>query len=67
MFAAEPAAVRTVYVIGARLPRDIPLIELPVAAVSVVPAIAPYAYAMLDGHVLLVDPQTGIIVADVTS
>jgi len=60
----DPLA-RTDYVVGSRLPRGIPLIELPAAAVSVVPETAPYAYALVNGRILLVDPQTGIIVADI--
>ena len=65
---ATPAPVmRTAYVVGSRLPPDVRLIELPQTAVAQVPAMAPYAYAMVEDRVLLVDPQTGIIVADVTN
>jgi hypothetical protein len=63
---ADPA-LRTSYVVGTRLPTDVQLIELPETAIAQVPAIAPYAYAMIDGRVLLVDPQTGMIVADITN
>lgn len=62
--AVDPLA-RADYVVGSRLSRGIPLIELPAAAVSVVPETAPYAYAVVNGRILLVDPQTGIIVADI--
>jgi hypothetical protein len=58
--------VRTTYVVGSRLPADIRLIELPETVISQVPSLSPYAYAMVDGRVLLVDPQTGMIVADIT-
>lgn len=60
-------AMRTAYVVGSRLPADVRLIELPQTAVAQVPSMAPYAYAMVDDRVLLVDPQTGVIVADVTN
>jgi hypothetical protein len=63
---AEPP-LRTAYVVGSRLPGDVQLIELPQTAIMQVPAIAPYAYAMVDGRVLLVDPQNGMIVADITN
>jgi hypothetical protein len=63
---AEPA-MRTSYIVGTRLPSDIPLIELPNSAIEQVPVIATYAYATVDGRVLLVDPSSGMIVADITN
>jgi hypothetical protein len=62
---AQP--LRTTYVVGSRLPADIQLVELPETVIEQVPSIAPYAYAMVDGRVLLVDPQSGIIVSDLTT
>jgi hypothetical protein len=65
-YAAPATTVSTSYVVGTRLPSDIRLIEIPQSVVERVPSIAPYAYARVDGRLLLVDPQTGLIVADVT-
>lgn len=60
------APLRTAYVVGSRLPADIRLTEIPAPVLMRIPSLAPYAYAMVDGRILLVDPQTGIIVADIT-
>jgi hypothetical protein len=65
-YAAPATTVSTSYVVGSRLPADIRLTEIPQSVVMQVPSIAPYAYARVDGRLLLVDPQTGMIVADVT-
>jgi len=64
--AAPVAPVRS-YVVGSRLPMDVRLVEIPPSVLMQVPSLSPYAYAMVDGRVLLVDPQTGVIVADITS
>lgn len=63
---ARPLPAATTYVVGSRLPADIRLVELPQTVIERVPAISSYAYAMVDDRVLLVDPQTGIIVSDLT-
>ena len=64
---APAPGLRTAYVVGSRLPADVRLVELPQPVIAQVPSMAPYAYATVDDRVLLVDPQTGVIVADVTN
>ncbi len=54
------------YVVGSRLPETVPLVAVPESVALQVPAARPYSYAYLNGRVYLVDPATGIIVADVT-
>jgi hypothetical protein len=39
---------------------------LPPTAAVRVPAVQPYSYATVDGRVLLVDPVTNAVVADIT-
>jgi hypothetical protein len=53
-------------VIGGRVPASTWLAPLPPAVVAEVPAIRPYRYTTFGGRVLLVDPGSGVIVADVT-
>jgi len=64
---APVATVQQSYLVGSRLPAGVELIALPDTVVDQIPSIAPYAYATLNGHVLLVDPRTGLIVADLMS
>jgi hypothetical protein len=52
-------------VVGARIPPSVPLVAMPEPVGSLVPAARPYAYAVLDNRVYLVDPATGIIVAEI--
>jgi hypothetical protein len=63
-----PAAplYRTRTTIGSVLPADIALAPLPAAAAVRVPSVQPYSYATVDGRVLLVDPVTNAVVADIT-
>jgi hypothetical protein len=51
---------------GARLPASIPLAPVPASVVANVPTLAPYSYAYVDDRVYLVDPGSGIIVAELT-
>ena len=51
---------------GARLPTSIPLAPVPASVVANVPTLAPYSYAYVDDRVYLVDPGSGIIVAELT-
>ena len=62
----DRSPARTTYVVGARLPQSVPLIAVPESVAIQVPATRPYSYATLNGRVYLVDPATGVIVADVT-
>ena len=62
----DRSPVRTTYVVGSRLPQSVPLIAVPESVAIQVPATRPYSYATFNGRVYLVDPATGVIVADVT-
>jgi hypothetical protein len=48
------------------LPRSVILLPIPEAVVVQMPALWRYRYALVNDRVLLVDPATNIIVADVT-
>jgi hypothetical protein len=67
---AEQEAVPTVYparyVVGSQLPAGIVLAPVPAATALQVPAIRPYSYARVGGRLLLVDPVTNTVVADIT-
>jgi hypothetical protein len=52
--------------VGARVPPNIQLVAVPEPIVARVPAARPYSYARYGDRVYLVDPATGIIVADIT-
>jgi hypothetical protein len=63
----EPDAyAANAYVVGARVPVETRLAPIPPALIADVPAIRSYRYMTIGERVLLVDPDTGIIVADVT-
>jgi hypothetical protein len=66
-FVVEPEAYSAnAYAIGSRVPAASRLVPLPPAAVAEVPEIRSYRYMTIGGRVLLVDPDTGVIVAEVT-
>jgi hypothetical protein len=48
------------------MPESVPLVAVPDSVAIQIPATRPYSYAMINGRVYLVDPATGIIVADIT-
>ncbi len=52
--------------VGARIPPNVQLVAVPDPVVARVPATRPYSYARYGDRVYLVDPATGIIVADIT-
>jgi hypothetical protein len=52
--------------IGAVLPASVVVAPLPASAAVQVPAVQPYGYATVDGRVLLVDPASNTVVADIT-
>jgi len=54
------------YVVGSQLPAGIMLAPVPAATALQVPAIRPYSYARVGGRLLLVDPVTYTVVADIT-
>jgi hypothetical protein len=60
------AAPGPVYTVGSVLPASVPVAPLPVSATVAVPAVRPYDYATVDNRVLLVDPATNTVVADIT-
>jgi hypothetical protein len=61
-----PAYRRDQGVVGARLPPGVPLYAVPGSVLASIPAAAPYNYALIDDRVFLVDPATGVIVAEIT-
>jgi Protein of unknown function (DUF1236) len=52
-------------VVGARIPQSVPLVAVPEPVAASIPATRPYSYAVLDNRVYLVDPETGVIVAEI--
>lgn len=64
--AVPPARVPVRYVVGSRLPSSVVLAPMPARATVAVPAARPYSYAVLDNRVLLVDPASYTVVADIT-
>jgi hypothetical protein len=53
-------------VVGARIPQSVPLVGVPEPVAARIPAARPYRYAVLDNRVYLVDPASGVIVAEIT-
>ena len=53
-------------VVGARIPQSVPLVAAPEPVAARIPAAAPYSYAVIDNRVYLVDPASGVIVAEIT-
>jgi hypothetical protein len=62
----ETAAPAYVYAVGSVLPANVPLFAVPQDIGYRVPAAQPYSYAYVGGRAYLVDPGSGVIVADVT-
>jgi hypothetical protein len=54
------------YAVGSRVSDAYALAPLPQSVVSTVPAVRSYRYMVINNRLLLVDPATGIVVADVT-
>lgn len=54
------------YVVGSRVPPTVRLEPLPPALVAEVPAVRSYRYMRYFDHVLLIDPVTSTVVADVS-
>jgi hypothetical protein len=52
--------------IGSRLPATVPLIAVPEAASEHMRWLARYGYVVVNNRVLLVDPETSVVVADLT-
>jgi len=54
------------YAVGTRVPPQTRVVPLPPAVVAQVPAVRSYSYVRVAGRILLIDPDTGVVVADVT-
>ena len=54
------------YTVGSQLPAGMMLAPLPAATALQVPSIRAYSYARVGGRILLVDPVTYTVVADIT-
>jgi hypothetical protein len=54
------------YAVGTRVPATVRLAPLPPALVAEVPTVRPYRYMIYNSRVLLIDPATSTVVADVT-
>jgi hypothetical protein len=50
--------------VGSRVPATVPIYALPETVVRQVPAARPYRYVVIDDRVLLVDPVSNVVVAD---
>lgn len=61
---AAPAPGEVEYSIGSRVPSNVDLYAVPQSVVVEVPTLRPYKYMVVNGHVLLVDPATSQVVAE---
>ena len=52
--------------VGSRVPAGAQLVPIPPAVVAEVPAVRSYRYMVVNDRMLLVDPATGIVAADLT-
>jgi len=53
--------------VGTQVPATVLLMPLPSTLVAQVPVVQSYRYAVLNDRLLLVDPETNVVVADVTN
>jgi hypothetical protein len=60
-----PAASAYAYAVGSRVADASALAPMPQAVASTVPAVRSYRYMVINHRLLLVDPATGIVVAEV--
>ncbi len=60
-----PAPPTVTYEVGARLPDTVELYDIPEAVAVEVPAVRPYKYIYVNGRVVLVDPATSEVVAEI--
>jgi hypothetical protein len=61
-----PAGSAYAYAVGSRVADADALAPMPQAVVSSVPAVRSYRYMVINNRLLLVDPATGIVMAEVT-
>jgi hypothetical protein len=62
--AAGRATTAAAYTVGVQLPANVPLFAIPESAALQVPVVRRYSYAFINDRVLLVEPLTGIVVAE---
>jgi hypothetical protein len=60
------APVTVDYGVGSRVTDAYALAPMPRAVINTVPAVRSYRYMVINNRLLLVDPATGIVVADLT-
>jgi len=60
----QPAVAE--YTVGARVAQSYALAPMPSSVVATVPAVRSYRYMVINNRLLLVDPATGVVVADIT-
>jgi hypothetical protein len=60
-----PAGSAYAYAVGSRVADAYALAPMPQAVVSTVPAVRSYRYMVINNRLLLVDPATGVVVAEV--
>jgi hypothetical protein len=60
-----PAASAYAYAVGSRVADAFALAPMPQAVASTVPGVRSYRYMVINNRLLLVDPATGIVVAEV--
>ncbi len=65
-YETAPTSTLSVNYVGRALSRNVALYDVPQSLAINVPATRPYRYAYMDDRVLLVDPVTGLVVADIT-
>ena len=61
-----PTPGTVTYTVGSRVPSDVRLYAIPDSVAVEVPAVRQYRYMMVNGCVVLVDPATSEVVADLT-
>jgi len=59
-----PATSAYAYAVGSRVPDASALAPMPQAVASTVPAVRSYRYMVINNRLLLVDPATGMVVAE---
>jgi Protein of unknown function (DUF1236) len=62
----QPATPAYAYSVGSRVTDAYALAPLPQSVVATVPAVSSYRYMVINDRLLLVDPATGYVVAEVT-
>ena len=60
------APAGSAYAVGSRVADAYALAPMPQAVVAAVPSVRPYRYMVINNRLLLVDPATGIVMAEVT-